>query len=95
VEEAEEDEDDREEEERDDEDDEEEEEEEDMNWEAWLTILVHTSVEMPRKSADTRLCPLASSRASSRITPPSRGCPLLSPLQSRKYPEVQDSLGWQ
>ena len=43
MEEAEEDEDDREEEERDDEDDEEEEEEEDRNWEAWLTILVHTS----------------------------------------------------
>jgi len=38
----------------------------------------------PRKSAVTLESPLAASAASSRMTDPGKGCPLLCPLQSLK-----------
>jgi len=73
------------------------EEEEEIIWIALFTWLSQISCEIPRYSAETRLCPWleAASRASSRITPPSRAWPFLSPLQSLKYPASHDSLGWQ
>jgi len=76
-------------------DDEELDEEEEIIWIALFTWLSQISCEIPRNSAETRLCPWldAASTASSRITPPSRAWPLLSPLQSLKYPATHESFG--
>jgi len=59
--------------------DEEEEDDEEMIWIALFTWLSQISCEIPRYSAETRLCPWfeAASIASSRTTPPSKACPLL------------------